>query len=127
MAGLKKHAEAELKRGHPGKKPLFRKNDDKADVELVYYSLVGRSLGGKINPVTVILCEKQSTIEDRLLYNFKGMGEVGKYHLINAIFGRIINVDFATLSYQEIQIGKFIDERFRNLAGKRLVFQNLRE
>ncbi len=118
MAGLKKHAEAELKRGQPGKKPLIRVFDDRADGELGYYSLVGRS----INPVTVILSEKQTTVEDRLIYNFKGMGEIGKYHPLKAIFGRIINVDFVTLSYEETLTGKFINEKFRDSSGNRLEF-----
>jgi len=121
MAGLKKHAEAELKRGQPGKKPLIRVFDDRADGELGYYPLVGRS----INSVMVILSEKQTTVEERLIYNFKGMGEVGKYHPLKAIFGRIINVDFATLSYEETLTGKLINEKFRDASGNRLVFQNL--
>lgn len=121
MAGLKKHAEAELKRGQPGKKPLIRVFDDRADGELGYYSLVGRS----INPVTVILSEKQKIVEERLIYNFKGMGEVGNYHPLKAIFGRIINVDFETLSYKETLTDKFIHEKFRDACGNRLVFQKL--
>lgn len=127
MSGLKKHAEAELKRGQPGKNLLIRVFDDRADGELVYYSLVGRSIEEKTNPVTVILSENQTIVEERLIYNFKGMGEVAKYHPFKAILGRIINVDFATLSYQETLAGKLVDEKFRDPSGNRLVFQNLRK
>jgi hypothetical protein len=115
MAGLKKHAEVEIDRTKAGDSPLIRVFDDRADGELGYYSLVGKHKNGKQVPVTVISSESRKVIEKRLIYNFKGMGEIAMYNPIGLMCGRIINVNFTSSTYEEILTGKLIHEKFRDV------------
>lgn len=123
MAGLKKHAEAEIDPTKAGDNPLIRVFDDRADGELGYYSLVGKHRTGKQVPVTVIASESRKVIEKRLIYNFKGMGEVAKYSPIELMCGRIINVNFISSTHEEILTGKLIYEKFRDVNGNPLPFK----
>lgn len=123
MSGLKIHAEARLNRDKAKKKHLIRIFDDRADGELAYYPLAGKSTDGMKDPVTVFLSEKQKTVEERLKYNFKGMGEIAIYTPIKLLFGRIINFNFVNLSYEETLTATFIDKQFRDSSGERFILQ----
>jgi len=123
MAGLKKHAEVEIDRTKAGDNPLMRVFDDRADGELAYYSLVGKHRNGKQIPVTVIASESRKVIEKRLIYNFKGIGEVAKYNPIELMCGRVINVNFSSSTHEEILTGKLIYEKFRDINGNLLPLQ----
>jgi hypothetical protein len=90
---------------------------------LGYYSLVGKHKNGKQVPVTVISSESRKVIEKRLIYNFKGMGEIAMYNPIGLMCGRIINVNFTSSTYEEILTGKLIHEKFRDVNGDPLPFK----
>ena len=100
--------------------PMFRIEDDIADIEPVYLMLYGANIRNKRIPVTIVTKEPKSIIIERLSYNMISTGvKAEKIVQQTLLLGRIILLDFNNFTHDVIT-GKYLQKNFKTSSGQPL-------
>lgn len=98
--------------------PMFRIQDDIADIELAYFMLYGTKIGNQRVPVTILTGEPKSTVIERINYDMTSAGV--KASIIEPqtlILGRIVLLDFKNFTHDVIT-GQYLQENFKTCSGR---------
>jgi len=100
--------------------PMFRIEDDIADIEPVYFMLYGANNRRERIPVTIVTKEPKSIIIERLNYNMISTGvKAEKIEPQTLLLGRIILLDFNNFTHDVIT-GEYLQKNFKTSSGQPL-------